>query len=214
MKFVSLWIGLPQSLAKSVACPAHHQVVPDHRSTPRRSQRHAARRNRPRSASSGHCPVRASRTAFPHAVPLNDLAMAADPRSADVADFEFVFPAEEGGPLAASVVTRAISRAHETSEARPLGRFGIEAWSAHDLRRDGAPTNMARLGVVPVRHRARRQTIASLTPRAAWTFAPSTSASIATRPKKCAALDSGPNRLTAIVGDGAAATVLPIRKRQ
>ena len=67
---------------------------------------------------------------------------------ADAGNSKSVFPAEDGRPLASPVVTRAISRAHETSEDRPLGRFGIEAWSAHDLRRT-VLNNLAKLGVVP-----------------------------------------------------------------
>ena len=51
--------------------------------------------------------------------------------------------------LVAGAVARTILRANEISEERPLGRFGIAPWSAHDLRRT-ALTGMARLGVAPI----------------------------------------------------------------
>ena len=46
-------------------------------------------------------------------------------------------------------VARTIGRAHQTSKERPKGRFGIDHFTAHDLRRT-ALTGMAGLGVVPV----------------------------------------------------------------
>jgi hypothetical protein len=59
-----------------------------------------------------------------------------------------LFPCGEGS-LSPVVVARAILRARGTSDDRPLGRFGIAPWSAHDLRRT-ALTGMARLGVAPI----------------------------------------------------------------
>jgi hypothetical protein len=51
--------------------------------------------------------------------------------------------------LSPVAVARTILRANEVTEGRPLGRFGIAPWSAHDLRRT-ALTGMARLGVAPI----------------------------------------------------------------
>ena len=59
-----------------------------------------------------------------------------------------MFPCGEGS-LSPVAVARTILRANETSKERPLGRFGIAPWSAHDLRRT-ALTGMARLGVAPI----------------------------------------------------------------
>ena len=87
---------------------------------------------------------------FPHTVPLSDLALTLIHEA--LADIrrrcQFLFPAEDGSGLTAPRVTRAIARAHESNEERPLGRFGISAWSAHDLRRT-CLTNLAKLGVTP-----------------------------------------------------------------
>ena len=81
-----------------------------------------------------------TKNGFPHTVPLSDLGVTlVRDALADAPGSKFVFPAEDGGPLASPVVTRAITRAHETSKDRPLGRFGIEAWSAH-MRGRCSPT--------------------------------------------------------------------------
>jgi integrase len=81
-----------------------------------------------------------------HTVPLSEMAVAViKDAMADRSDF--VFPCG-AGHLSGSAVARTIVRAHETDEDRPLGRFGLAPWSAHDLRRtclDG----MSRLGVPP-----------------------------------------------------------------
>jgi integrase len=84
-----------------------------------------------------------------HTVPLSDLAIDVIRAAlADNGNTAFVFPDGNGGPLASPVVTRAIVRAHEADDDRPRGRFGIAAWSAHDLRRT-VLTNLAKLGVMP-----------------------------------------------------------------
>jgi integrase len=85
----------------------------------------------------------------PHAIPLSDTAIAIIREAiADAGgDAEFLFPCG-AGHLSGAAVARTIVRAHEPDEHRPLGRFGIVSWSAHDLRRtclDG----MSRLGVPP-----------------------------------------------------------------
>jgi integrase len=144
----------------------------------------------------------------PHTVPLSDLAVTLIREAlANAGDSEFVFPAEDSGPLASPVVTRAIARAHETSKERPLGRFGIAAWSAHDLRRT-CLTNLAKLGVVPhtIAHVAHHR---SLT-KSGVTFAHYVQHSY--EGEKRAALDLWADRLEAIIGKHAA-KVLPLRGR-
>jgi integrase len=87
-----------------------------------------------------------------HTIPLSPLAVALIREAlADAGEgAKYVFPNPDGqGPLPASAVARTIVRAHESSERRPNGRFGIARWSAHDCRRT-AITNMSRLGVAPL----------------------------------------------------------------
>jgi integrase len=118
-----------------------------------------------------------------------------------------VFPGEDGKPLAAHVVTRAIARAHETSKERPQSRFGIAEWSAHDLRRT-CLTNLAKLGVTPhvIAHVANHR---SLT-KSGVTFAHYVQHSYES--EKRYALDLWADRLGAVIGKGAA-DVVPLRAR-
>jgi integrase len=144
----------------------------------------------------------------PHSVPLSDLAIDVIRAAlADSGESQFVFPGEDGKALASSVVTRAIARAHETDKERPLGRFGIAAWSAHDLRRT-CLTNLAKLGVQPltIGHVANHR---SLT-KAGTTFLHYVTHSF--EAEKRAALDLWAERLQGIVGDGAA--ILPLRGKR
>jgi integrase len=141
-----------------------------------------------------------------HTVPLSDMAVQViEAALADAGKSTFVFPDEDGGPLASARITRAILRAHETDNDRPHGRFGIAPWSAHDLRRT-VLTNLAKLGVAPhvIGHVANHR---SLT-KAGVTFAHYVQHSF--EGEKQHALDLWADRLQAIVGGGAAA-VVPIR---
>ena len=144
---------------------------------------------------------------YPHHVPLADLAVLLIREALADSNGEFVFPAEAGGPLASPVVTRAITRAHETSKERPLGRFGIEAWSAHDLRRT-CLTNLAKLGVSPhvIAHVANHRSIT----KSGVTFAHYVTHSFDAEKRR--ALDLWADRLIAVIGTGGAA-VVPMRKR-
>ena len=119
---------------------------------------------------------------------------------------EFLFPAEDGG-LSSQAVARAISRAHERSEGRPRGRFGIAPWSAHDLRRT-ALTGMARLGVSPhvIGHIANHRSIT----KSGVTFAHYVVHSY--EAEKRQALDLWAARLAAIVGADETADVVPMRR--
>jgi integrase len=85
----------------------------------------------------------------PHVVPLSDLAIEFLKEAFhDAGRSAFAFPCGEGA-LSPIAVARTILRANDTSEERPLGRFGVAPWSAHDLRRT-ALTGMAQLGVAPI----------------------------------------------------------------
>jgi integrase len=142
-------------------------------------------------------PAARVKNAYAHTVPLSDLAVSLiEAALADAGDSKFVFPTEEGSALTAPRVTRTIARAHEADEERPLGRFGIEAWSAHDLRRT-CLTNLAKLGVVPhtIAHVANHR---SLT-KSGVTFAHYVQHSY--EGEKRAALDLWADRISAIVAD-------------
>jgi len=106
------------------------------------------------------------------------------------------------------VVTRAILRAHEVDTDRPHGRFGIAAWSAHDLRRT-VLTNLAKLGVVPhvIGHIANHR---SLT-KAGVTFAHYVQHSF--EGEKRHALDLWAERLSGIIS-GSGARVVSMRRRK
>ena len=83
-----------------------------------------------------------TKNGFAHSVPLSSLAISIIEEALSDAgdDSIFVFPSGDGA-LPAMAVAKSIERARE--------RFGIEHWTAHDLRRT-ALTNMAKLGVMPI----------------------------------------------------------------
>jgi integrase len=86
-------------------------------------------------------------------------------------------------------------RANEKTKDKPLGRFGIASWSAHDLRRT-ALTGMARLGVAPIvlghvaNHRTTTRAGVTLAVYSQYTY----------DKEKRAALDLWGSRLAEIVG--------------
>jgi integrase len=134
----------------------------------------------------------------PHHVPLSGLAVETIHEALAATDSEFLFPAQDGGPIDAHVVGRAISRAR--------GRFGPAPWSAHDLRRT-CLDNMARLGVAPhvIGHVANHRSIT----RSGVTFAHYVHHSYES--EKRIALDLWADRLVAIVGGGGGA-IVPMRR--
>jgi integrase len=204
----TLWHGLPQALAKSKAC---QRIIKLCLITGQRLGEVSGmtRTELDLDRKLWSLPGARTKNGFPHTVPLSDLGVTLVREAlADSPGSKFVFPAEDGGPLASPVVTRAITRAHETSKDRPLGRFGIEAWSAHDLRRS-VLTNLAKLGVVPhvIAHVAHHR---SLT-KSGVTFAHYVQHSY--EAEKRTALDLWTNRLEAIIGKRGAA-VVPMRKRR
>ena len=145
-----------------------------------------------------------------HSVPLSDMAVQViEAALADAGKKSaFVFPGENGGPLTSPVVSSAIARAHIADADRPRGRFGIAAWSTHDLRRT-VLTNLARIGVAPhlIAHVANHR---SLT-KAGVTFAHYVQHSY--EGEKRQALELWADRLQAIIS-GAGARIVPMRGRK
>ena len=136
-----------------------------------------------------------TKNGHPHIVPLTDLAVELlEEAFSDVDGSAFAFPCGETGSLSPIAVARTILRANNVSDDRPLGRFGIASWSAHDLRRT-ALTGMARLGVAPIvlGHVANHRT----TTRAGVTL--SVYSQHTYEREKREALDLWANRLRAIV---------------
>jgi integrase len=204
----TLWIGLPEALPRSVECQRIIKLclvtaqrvgevagmVPAELDLKAREWRLPAERVKNNSA---------------HVVPLSELAIEVIREAmADAGKGAPLFPAGKGS-LPPAAVARTILRANETGKERPLGRFGIAQWSAHDLRRT-ALTGMARLGVAPIvlGHVANHRT----TTRAGVTLAVYSQYSYGT--EKRAALDLWADRLTAIVGGGTGADVVPMRRPQ
>jgi integrase len=148
-----------------------------------------------------------TKNGHPHTVPLSDPAVELVREALADSDNEAVFPAEDGKSLTAPRVTKTISRAHKTTKERPLGRFGIAAWSAHDLRRT-CLDNLAKVGVLPhvIGHVANHR---SLT-KSNVTFAHYVQHSYEAEKRK--ALILWADRLTAIIGKGG--TVVPMRKHR
>jgi len=92
----------------------------------------------------------------PHVVPLSDLAIGIikdamadnEPEANEDSGSKPLFACGDGS-LSPVAVARTVLRAHEKSQERPLGRFGVAPWSTHDLRRT-AVSEMAKLGVAPI----------------------------------------------------------------
>jgi integrase len=148
-----------------------------------------------------------TKNGHPHNVPLSALAIEIIREALGEAEkgAAFLFPAGDGS-LAGAAVARTILRAHESSDERPDGRFGIAHWSAHDLRRT-ALTGMARLGVAPIvlGHVANHRT----TTRAGVTLA--VYSKYQYDGEKAAALNLWAERLIAIISSEPAANIIPLR---
>ena len=199
-----LWNKLPQALARSVTC---QRVVKIALVTGQRLGEICGMRRGELDLDRKLWSLPGTRTknGFVHQVPLSNVAVSLIRNALADGVGDFVFTGEDGGPLQPHTVTRAIARAHQVSKERPLGRFGIARWSAHDLRRTML-TNLAALGVLPhtIAHIANHRTIT----KSNVTFAHYVQHSY--EAEKRAALDLWADRLTAIVG-GKAAKVVPIK---
>jgi integrase len=143
-----LWNALPQALARSKQCQT---IIKLCLATAQRVGEVAGivRSELDLKAREWRLPGSRTKNQYPHVVPLSELAIELIKEVlADAGKGEPIFPCGDGS-LSPVAVARTILRANETSDERPLGRFGIASWSAHDLRRT-ALTNMARLGVAPI----------------------------------------------------------------
>jgi integrase len=206
-EIATVWNGLPISLAKSKACQRILKLIlatgqrPGEVAGMRRSELDLAKRL-------WSLPGARTKNAHPHTVPLSTLAVSIiEEALADIADdAEYLFPAGKG-PLSSAALARSVGRARETTKDRPLGRFGIAAWSAHDLRRT-CLTNLARLGVSPhvIAHIANHRSVT----KSGVTFAVYVMHSY--EGEKRAALELWADRLAAIVG-GTGADVAPLRRK-
>jgi integrase len=144
-----LWDGLPVALARSVQC---QRIVRLCLVTAQRVGEVSGmlRSELDLKAREWRLPGARTKNGHAHVVPLSELAISIikETLAETGVDDEPVFPSDDGS-LAPAAVARTILRANEVSEERPLGRFGISSWSAHDLRRT-ALTGMARLGIAPI----------------------------------------------------------------
>lgn len=144
----ALWSGLPSALPRSSQC---QRIIKLCLVTGQRVGEVAGmtRAELDLSAREWRLPGSRTKNGHPHVVPLSDLALQIIKEAAAEANGSAtIFPCGTG-PLSPVAVARTILRANEVSDDRPLGRFGIAPWSAHDLRRT-ALTGMARLGVAPI----------------------------------------------------------------
>ncbi len=147
-----------------------------------------------------------TKNGHPHTVPLSDMAVdIIKDAIADGGAGRFVFPSGDAS-LPPHAVATTLRRAQEPTKARPKGRFGIDQWTAHDLRRT-ALTGMAKLGVAPIvlGHVANHRT----TTKAGVTLAVYMQHTYDREKRE--ALDLWADRLPAIIG-GNAAVVVPMAK--
>jgi integrase len=153
-----------------------------------------------------------TKNGFDHIVPLTPLAIELIEgaiKGAGRSDFVFPAPTSRGlASYAAHAVARTLGRAHEITKDRPLGRFGIPHWTAHDLRRTGLDY-MARLAI-PRHIRAWVANHVSVT-KAGVTDEHYTIYEFL--PERRAALNLWADRLSAIIADDEAVSVFSIRER-
>ncbi len=146
----TLWNGLPTALARSR--PFCRPIIKLCLVTAQRVGEVAGMRlaELDLRAAEWRLPPDRTKNGFSHVVPLSDLALELIAAARVEANGSpFLFPCGGGslrrswsrGPYCAQTRRR--------RSERPLGRFGIASWSAHDLRRT-ALTNMAKLGVAPI----------------------------------------------------------------
>jgi integrase len=149
-------------------------------------------------------PVERSKNKTKHVVPLSDDAIAIIREALKGNKSSFVFPAAEGGSLPARAVTNTVRRANLVDDERPQGRFGIPAWTPHDIRRT-VVSGMAKLGIAPIviAHVVNHRSVT----RAGVTFA--TYNTYAYEKEKHEALELWARHLNGILEGGA---VIPMRK--
>jgi integrase len=202
----TLWHVLPEALARSVQC---QRIIMLCLATGQRVGEIAGMRRSELDLQAREWRLPGSRTKNGHAhvVPLSELAIGLIREAmAAAGQCDAIFPCGNGS-LSPVAVARTILRANEIIKRRPLGRFRIAPWSAHDLRRTTL-TGMARLGVPPIvlGHVANHRT----TTRAGVTLA--VYSQYAYDKEKREALDMWAARLAAIVGQGGAQVVPMVRR--
>jgi integrase len=195
-----LWNGLPNALARSKQCQTIIRLC---LVTAQRVAEVAGmvRTELDLKAREWRLPGARTKNEHSHVVPLSDLAIALIEEALDQAgQGDPVFPCGKRS-LSPVAVARTILRANEITEDRPLGRFGITPWSAHDLRRT-ALDYMAKpeLRVLPIviasiaNHRSVTQAGVTFKHYVQYDY----------RVEKRAALDLWGGRLAVIVGAGPA----------
>jgi integrase len=202
----TLWVGLPEALAKSVQC---QRIIKLCLVTGQRVGEVAGmtRAELDLAAREWRLPGHRTKNGHAHVVPLSDLAVKIiKETTADAGRGQPIFPCGKDS-LSPVAVARTILRANKITKERPFGRLGMAPWSAHDLRRT-ALTEMARLGVAPIvlGHVANHRT----TTRAGVTM--SVYSQYTYDKEKREALDLWGARLAAIVG-GKAAKIVPMKRK-
>jgi integrase len=197
----TLWHGLPKALAKSIQCQHIIKLclVTGQRIGEVAGMSHAELDLKARE---WRLPGSRTKNAAAHTVPLSDLALSIIGEAiADAGKGAHIFPCGKGS-LSPVAVARTILRANDTD------RFGIAAWSAHDLRRT-ALTGMARLGVAPIvlghvaNHRTTTRAGVTLAVYSQYTY----------DQEKRAALDLWAERLAAVVKGEPISHVKPMVRR-
>jgi integrase len=202
----TLWQGLPEALARSIQA---QRIIKLCLTTGQRIGEVAGMMlsEIDLKAREWRLPGGRTKNGHAHVIPLSDLALALiEEAMADAGEKSaHVFPCGNGS-LSPVAVARTILRANEKTKERPLGRFGVAPWSAHDLRRT-ALTGMARLGVAPIvlghvaNHRTTTRAGVSLAVYSQYTY----------DAEKRAALDLWADHLAGIVGGKRAAKVLSMK---
>ena len=207
----TLWQGLPDALGRSVQC---QRIVKLCLVTGQRVGEVAGivAAEIDLKAREWRLPGNRTKNGHAHVVPFSDLAIEiikeamADNEAENGSKSAQLFPCGEGS-LSPVAVARTILRANEITRERPLGRFGIAPWSAHDLRRT-ALTGMARLGVAPIvlghvaNHRTTTRAGVTLAVYSQYTY----------DKEKRAALDLWADRLMAICS-GSTASVVQLNRK-
>jgi integrase len=206
-EIATVWNGLPASLAKSKAC---QRIIKLCLVTAQRVGEVSGMRIDELDLVKGTWTLPGARTknGHPHTVPLSDMAVDLIKEAIEAAGKSpFVFPAGEECPLPPMAMARTIGRAQEATEKRPKGRFGIDHFTAHDLRRT-ALTGMAGLGVAPVvlGYVANHRTVTN----GGITMAVYNQFDYAREKRQ--ALELWADRLASIV-DGIGATIIPMKAR-
>ncbi len=200
-ELAAVWAALPKALRRSTQC---QRIVRLCAITAQRVGEVAGMKPDELDLKTATWTIPGARTknGYKHSVPLSRLAVEIIKEAiADAGkESKYLFPNGDGDdPLAVNTIARTIRLANQPDDERPRGRFGIEHWRMHDLRRT-AVSNMAQLGVAPIvlghviNHRSVTRAGVTLSVYSHYDYAK----------EKRAALELWADRLAAIVGKGAA----------